>query len=136
MARHRVLDVQKYQATYEKYDCDWDMCYYCGEQQEVTDHVPPLVAATLSLDRWLIPSCKECNLILGTQVYYSLSERVEYLRARYPIRYKKLLNTPDWEPEELEEMGYNLRVSIDHHISKKKSILRKIEWLTNFHNLL
>lgn len=93
------------------------ICSYCGEFAETYDHVVPVsykhVTRKLEVgNKEAIPCCCECNTTLGNKFFHTVSTRAGYLLKKYKKRYAKVLNTPDWEEDELEEMGDSMRRSI------------------------
>ena len=46
-------------------------------------------------------------------------------------KYRKILAVPDWDENELEEMGYNLRLQVEAGIALKTSMQRRIPSETN-----
>ena len=93
------------------------ICSYCGEFADTYDHVIPV--SYKHVDRKMevgnkeaIPCCSECNTILGNRFLHTVSARATYLLKEYRKRYKRVLNTPHWEDDELEEMGESMRKSI------------------------
>ena len=93
------------------------ICSYCGEFADTYDHVIPV--SYKHVDRKMevgnkeaIPCCSECNTILGNRFLHTVSARAGYLLKTYSKRYQKVLRTPDWDADELAEMGDNMKQSI------------------------
>ncbi len=85
--------------------CDRFKCFYCGDTSVELDHFPPITLAHIISDKalhLLIPSCSECNSLLGTSLQDSLSERITYLKTRLEHKYRKVLSST-WTKEELEQ---------------------------------
>lgn len=101
-----------------------DCCVYCGDWYQCRDHVIPISYCQVYRDYKpgaTVRACRECNGLLGSKAYFTQEERAEYLLARYPIKYRKLLQMPHWTPEECADLGYNLRVTVE-----AKMVLREI----------
>ncbi len=110
-----------------------DPCYYCGLQATEVDHVIPhsmlqkMELSTIDFDKEILRtrtlkvfSCPECNKLLGNSYQESLTDRKKYLKQKLRNKYSKLLNMPDWSPEELNELSNDLR----------NDVLRCLEWRT------
>ena len=74
-----------------------------------------------------VPSCRECNSILGNRLFQSIGDRAAYLVGRLESRYKKLLSTPSWTEDELAELGRTLRVDVEGALSEKKAVQNRID---------
>jgi len=108
------------------------ICTYCGDTADSLDHFIPHSYAQKNGEpksfarSKTIPACRECNCILGTRLFYSIGERAAYLKDRYLSRYKKILSTPEWDDEELEDMGYNMRMLIETSQEDKRAIQYRV----------
>lgn len=54
------------------------VCYYCGDDAQTGDHVPPIsTVRKRKRDEllWLVPSCQRCNNVLGTNPSNNLKNR-------------------------------------------------------------
>jgi len=103
-----------------------NICYYCGQRADCVDHVIPKSAlrqlAALgdeAITKRIIRNralkvwcCHECNCLLSDSLQESLPERKAYLKAKLKKKYKRTLNLPRWEEDEIAELGYNLRVYV------------------------
>ena len=113
-------------------------CTYCGEPSDTSDHVVPVSVAEVSRDRakWtrkhVVPCCRECNNLLGNVYLLTVWQRAGYLVEKLETRYKKILKTAEWDPEDLEELSYKLRKDIQTQLEAKKVTLCRIqhaEWV-------
>ena len=62
------------------------VCFYCGNDAQTGDHVPPLSSARkrdVESAFWLVPSCQRCNSLLGTHQSVDLAVRCKYLHQKY-----------------------------------------------------
>ena len=91
-------------------------CFYCGAPATTRDHVIPRSFAKRLEDfaivykrNVMVPACVECNSTAGNQVFITIREKRQFILGRYQIRYKKLLESPYWTKEELDELGPTLR---------------------------
>lgn len=98
MPRNRVHLQRIYNRLYTK--CVSDYCAYCGDGQDVYDHVPALTwVGSLGTEYFrqkgipllLIPACSECNLLLGAVGLFEIDERRAYVSGALKDRYRSLL---------------------------------------------
>jgi len=132
---NRKLDIKRYHTTYTRLDVDWEVCIYCGDEGEITtDHVPAIsLAALVDMDdRLLVPSCRPCNLMISNDGL-DIQERAEILYKRLKRKYKKILSIPDWDEDELKDLGYNLRMKITKDVIVKTHISRRLENILDIH---
>jgi len=52
----------------------------------------------------------------------TIGERALFLAKKLKTRYEKVLLSPEWEPEELEELGYTLRPAIEKALIIKREV--------------
>jgi hypothetical protein len=62
-------------------------------------------------------------------MYVTVGERAAYLAQRFPKRYKKLLSTPEWDAEELNELSYKLKKMVKKSANEKEAIQQRIKHL-------
>jgi len=124
----------------------WDAaetCYYCGLPAESTDHVVP----QSMLDDWIrlgdledydlatgrgrrltVPSCQQCNSMLGGKYDPTLGDRKMRVKVRLRKKYERVLATPDWTPEQLATLGPRLRGHVERAIRMRDLVRRRIAW--------
>jgi len=108
-------------------------CTYCGVYANALDHIIPVSYDELSRKTAkyskenTVPACNECNSHLSNLWYPSISERAGYLIEKYNQKYNKLLNQPEWEDWEIEELGVNLKRRVLSNRKKKKLIEERLE---------
>lgn len=100
-------------------------CIYCGETAECDDHFPPLSAG---LRGFLLPACKECNALAGTDHPHNFSARAALVHAKIRNKYKRLVDTPNWSEDELKELGKNLKSSVKSWAGRREALLRRLAW--------
>ena len=110
------------------------ICSYCGEYANTYDHVIPVSYKHISRNlevgnREAIPCCSECNSLLGNKFLHTVSLRATYLLKKYRSRYSKVLKTPDWDTDELEDMGESMRRSIVARLDMRDILKERIEHL-------
>ena len=108
-------------------------CWYCGDTKTCWDHCPPLHYADLvyipsfisdNSHLVLIPSCDSCNSLLGCRKLFTPNERISWLLGAYTRLFDKAYY--GWTPEEVDEMGYNFKVMINHSIRTSNSYVDKV----------
>jgi len=97
-----------------------DACVYCGGPRECLDHNPPIskldcIDVTKALKKGmkfeLYPSCLECNARLSNKISIDLLDRMNTIAMIYLNKADKV---EKWTPEELQELGPNLRSLIEN----------------------
>lgn len=117
---------------YKRLECELDTCWYCGDPRETLDHVPPLaivmdmelsVLARKGIKLCLVPSCRSCNQILGKKALLTPAERVAHLYEKYEEKVNKRGNL--WEPQEVKQLGYNMRKIVESSNYILANLMRK-----------
>ena len=112
-------------------------CIYCGDAATSEDHVPALQwIYALGTDYFnskkiqplKVPSCSRCNAWLGTKPYHTIRQRKGYVASKLRSVSEKILASPKWELDEIEEMGYNLRAILSDAEAVKLYLARRISW--------
>lgn len=112
-----------------------ECCYYCGEKAECEDHVIPhslLYPEGVNRRGWerdTLPSCTECNSLLGSEVFDTLAERKSHLESKLVARYANELRSPTWTEKELAELGDSLQWYARTLHDGKQSITRRLAHL-------
>lgn len=101
------------------------LCVYCGETANTLDHWPPRSYGDFGL---LLPCCRECNTLLGTQSPTSLEARITGLKYMLRQRYQRWLRIPDWDEDDLRSMGKTLRSSIVTGLESKARVSKRLAW--------
>lgn len=95
------------------------VCAYCGDAADNIDHCVPSsfvsgnIALTMRYHFVKVHSCSECNLMAGAQVDATFIERRRRIAKAVRKRYGKELQTGHWPQDELDDLGYALRSSIE-----------------------
>ena len=108
-------------------------CTYCGMNATDMDHVIPRSYAALEGEDTrskedCVPACMECNGLLSNNMVITIAGRAGYLVSRLADRHKKLLETPDWSNEDLEELEGRLRTHVKSLQLKKKLVKARISY--------
>lgn len=104
-------------------------CTYCGEPADSLDHViPQSMSDNRRYDKKVcVPCCRDCNSTLGAVPFTTVGTRAAYLNGKYKTRFKRVLDYPDWDEDELAEMGYNMRKQIKQGQLAKATAIRILE---------
>ena len=136
-ARKKLLE--QYHSRYRILNAErgpfYNLCIYCGLPATCRDHVPPLSRVSdyesLGLKRemyLLVPSCTQCNHLLGNSLQDTLIDRVEYLKDKLSRRFVKKLQAQDWDDDELLELGPTLRSYVAVETAKDIAVKKRIEY--------
>lgn len=74
----------------------------------------------------MLPSCNECNVLLGTFHSTSLLERRAELKRRLRSKYKHLCRMPEWDDEELCELDPDLRRNVYLHVEVSRILKKRL----------
>jgi len=114
---------------------EW-VCLYCGEIGDSVDHVPPSSTRPAIIELGLrheypfveVRACRECNSALSDQGFWTTAERKRYMKRWIVNRYARILGMPEWAPEELLDLGYNLSIHVLTSVYKKQRIERRLRF--------
>lgn len=108
------------------------VCVYCGNDAEVSDHFMPVsVAARYEVDpklKLLVPACAECNGIAHAKIFFTIGAKRRHIQARLREIYSKELAMPEWDREDLEELGWTLRQMVIKRLRTKERTLLRVKW--------
>lgn len=109
-------------------------CEYCGVTTDITrDHIIPVSFSSVyrSYNQGdTVRCCRECNSTLGSILILSFDERAEYLICKYQNKYRKILNMPHWDEDDLKDMDSEFKRSIKASVSAKTEILQRLDNLS------
>lgn len=75
-----------------------------------------------------VPSCQQCNSILGAGYDKTLADRKARLKARLNKKLAKDALTPDWTEEELAELSPLLAQWIRQALIRKRIAQERLRW--------
>lgn len=129
MSRIKTPSQAERNETYEYAETE-GICIYCGMPEECWDHALPYSQRHRkeARKRLLVPSCSECNSLLGNSLQETLGDRVAYCKTKLQAKYSSLLQSPRWTSEELSELGEVLRREVIHHEHKRKRTQTRIDF--------
>lgn len=100
----------RYSRIYATDPSFWNVCYYCGDIANEEDHVPPISTVEFfdisrePADYFLVPCCRECNLLGSTEPHGLLDERADYIREKLKKKNrKKWRQSQLWTKEEVDD---------------------------------
>lgn len=112
-------------------------CTYCGVPANALDHVVPVCytentrrTARYSRDN-TVPCCNECNSTLGGKWVITIPERAEHILNRYLVKYKKIINSAEWQPHEIKELKGVIKMTVVQGMNRKAIIKDRIKCLEN-----
>ena len=106
-----------------KVDGPW--CTYCGMPADTEDHFPPL---SVSNSGFLLPACRRCNLFASNLYAFDFNARVRRVQESIERRFGSLLTMPDWDGDEISELGENLRRYVESWRERKRLAHGQIVW--------
>ena len=121
-------------------------CYYCGDDADTLDHTIPVSFYSTRPTRKgmksrytdpvpVVDCCAECNRTLNSTLIIDVRGRAGLLIERYKIKYKKILNLPRWDKEDLNELGKIFRSVILRDQILRESLKERLDYLEMITNL-
>jgi len=117
-----------------------NICYYCGSSNPDTlDHTIPVSYYSSEPVRKkkssyidpvpVVDSCRECNSTINSKLIFDVRGRAKHIKERYLKKYGSLLKSPDWDEEDLEDLGWSLRSTVENNIQLKENIQNRLSSL-------
>lgn len=117
----------------------YPLCVYCGSPADTRDHVPPITRVNdyrsigLKNEQYLlVPCCKSCNSYLNDSLQDNIFDRIEHLKDILASKFSKQLKEVEWDDDELEELGDNLRSFVSSSCRKSKNIQSRYHYYGGF----
>jgi hypothetical protein len=106
------------------------VCVYCGVAANTKDHLLPESWSGKAKRRWIatVPACGQCNSAINDTPEFSISKRREVAKEVIARRYRKVIDLPDYTPQQLAEYGKNLRAYIRKGLAERDEALRRLRW--------
>jgi hypothetical protein len=104
---------------------------YCGDPADTVDHLLPRSWTGDGYARSVVetvPSCKQCNSILGDRCGPDIDERRAYVQERLAAKYANEIKTIDWTMDDLAELGPSLRTHICAGLIRKRWVQARLAW--------
>ncbi len=116
-----------------KNDSERPRCIYCGDYNSgiVRDHVVSVAwrGGKRHYDRHhTVPSCPQCNNLLGDKPLHNIADRAEFLVSAIERHERRFLNTADRTAEELAELDHFLAITLKSAMYEKAVALQRIEY--------
>ena len=93
-------------------------CAYCGIPSDTIDHTIPVsfinrkpIAARL-INLMKVSACRECNIFASDFLHETFIDRRYEIARKIVKKYRKIIKTPPWSDDELNEMGPSMIESI------------------------
>ena len=123
-----------YGSSYKNEYPNGDDCAYCGDNASTIDHIPSLQIVHLLVcsgegdkyKRVIVPCCSDCNTRLGSVFAFTIRRRKNILLTRLRKKYKNILRKVQWDDEDKEELGCNLRQYIETSHAKREIVLSRL----------
>jgi hypothetical protein len=74
----------------------------------------------------VVPACSDCNSRLAGYVAFSVTAKRSELKARLRRRWRRLLDSYDWQEEELDPLGRTLRRHIEAAEAARMAIFARL----------
>lgn len=113
------------------------VCVYCGRFATCRDHVVPISYIIQYLDLDIkpfrsglrhVPSCTECNSLLGNFYSLSISRKRAEVKRRLIRKYYKLLHNPSWDENEIKKHGYTLQGWLREKEALKEQLINRLSF--------
>lgn len=106
------------------------VCIYCGRHAGTKDHLLPRPWSGDTARQFVatVPACGTCNSLLGATITVSITERRLIAHRRIRKKFAKVLRTPDYTPEQIDEFEGSLREFVLDAMDKKAEVLRMLAW--------
>lgn len=112
------------------------VCVYCGAPATTEDHFVPLsvAAAMVEVGQFpngalvIVPACMECNSLAGAKVFRSIGSKRRYIHERIEVKHWEALAMPEWNEQELAEIGATMREYVLAGLREKEYTLRRLSW--------
>lgn len=75
-----------------------------------------------------VPSCQECNSVASDEPHTNLLDRSQYVKDHLAQKYRRAMKFPDWEDEEIEQLGHRLRQMVEAAMRYKYLVVYRLEY--------
>jgi hypothetical protein len=90
------------------------------------DHFPPIAAVpTIGV---LLPACGECNGFARDLHPFDFISRAAHVKSRIRRKYKRVLETPTWCAEEVDELNGFMRGAVVRWRDEKSITRARLAW--------
>jgi hypothetical protein len=99
-------------------------CFYCGDLADSKDHILPQAFGNGAGETVL--SCRDCNTRMNAFGPLSIDQRVSRLIESLTKKHQLDRPIPEWDDEELEELGYSLRQRIKAKLHQRQNAIERV----------
>jgi hypothetical protein len=99
---------------------------YCGEPADQREHVFP--KSIVGENTPIVWACKECNCIAGAILFDSISEKRAHIQARLRQKYAWVFRVPQWDDDEIAELGPAMRAEVRKSMRIRKWITKRLRF--------
>lgn len=113
-----------------------DQCVYCGDPATTRDHFIPVSVVAMLADsnpvpqyaKVTLPCCSHCNSVAEAKVFKTVGAKRRYIQNRLAKKHRKLLNSPPWSDDEINQLGRTLRTKILADQQLARRLRCRIAW--------
>jgi hypothetical protein len=109
------------------------VCVYCGLPASTKDHLIPWGWSGDAARSYVltVPACHQCNEYIGDVWAPTITERRRIAQQRIRSRNRRALRVHRFTQAELDEMGPNLRSSVDAGTELAELVRARLDWPGN-----
>jgi len=117
------------------------ICAYCGGYATDEEHVTPrawieraqeLADMGINIkvpEEKIVMACRECNLIASARIFETFTEKKNYIRWKLSLKYKKYIDSPQWDDDELEELRGEMRRKTTIYNEALKAVQARLRFI-------
>lgn len=103
-------------------------CFYCGEVANTKEHITPQSVMRMGNGE-TVRACADCNSCIGATCPVDLEERVQTLIERFTRRFKLTKTIPEWDDEEISELGPALKRKVRQKIYERQRAINRVLYM-------
>ena len=109
------------------------LCPTCSAPADTIEHYPPLsrvsdYEAMGGVIYIRYPCCQSCNSYGAAVLDDTFIDRFERVKDRMARKWSKYLKMCEWDEDELDELGSNLRTAVESGLSKHEEYTQRLEY--------
>lgn len=104
---------------------DRNVCAYCGEFARDEEQLP---AQSSEDPLWTVLQCEECCDLVRGESLRTFEEKRLHIRHELSWRYAGVVDAPEWDRDEIEEMGRGLRASVELAEQARKIVHARLQF--------
>lgn len=118
--------IARFTTWYTLTKSNMELCVYCGMLATNLDHFPPV--SSMPRVGVLLPACGECNRFARDLYPYDFSKRLQHVKDRIRWKYRRILQTPAWSADELDELSGSMRREIARWRDVRRITHGRLAW--------